>query len=84
MSIALPGHANALNIELAKVQWGITTEFGVEFLVLDSQEQGRLRGFVTFRGETSQVSKLDYRARFKPYARSSSRCEAAVNLISVR
>jgi|RhiMetdeSRZDD1v2_1073273.scaffolds.fasta_scaffold63178_2 PilZ domain len=57
MRIALPGHDLALDIELAKVRWASQQSFGVEFLVLNAQEQARLRVFVTSRHDTeSQAS----------------------------
>jgi PilZ domain len=56
LKIALPGHDSELDIDLAKVRWASPHRFGVEFLVLNPQEQARLRGFVTSRHDSESVA----------------------------
>jgi len=58
LKIALPGHDSELDIDLAKVRWASPHRFGVEFLVLNPQEQARLRGFVTSRHDNERVASL--------------------------
>jgi PilZ domain-containing protein len=56
MTITLPGQDANVAVDLAKVRWASEQGFGVEFLVLNEREQARLRGFVTFRQDSDQLT----------------------------
>ncbi|WP_447979820.1 PilZ domain-containing protein [Candidatus Nitrospira bockiana] len=59
MSIMLPGHERRLEVDLAKVRWTTQHGFGVEFLVLESLEQIRLRSFIAWRNEQGRAAAED-------------------------
>ncbi len=47
LQISLPGQEATLKIDQAAVRWAKGQEFGLEFLIIGSEEEERLRRFLS-------------------------------------
>ncbi len=47
LQISLPGQEATLKVDLAAVRWAKGQEFGLEFLAIRSEEEERLRRFLS-------------------------------------